>query len=273
MADEEKKPKKPRADKPKPDAEPEASPETGGEDGPVRIDPPLKPGKLDPWMSFLLTTTPSTKAALAETLKVPLLLEEPAQRLEGEEHLDFADYRDLLTPKTLEHVDALVQSAEELQPDATAGRFGLVETRGGEWGVMRLFKSLNGLASRIAALEGQDVVVHAFYGIPLPLTKGPQRYIFAPDGLTAMMIPMYVNGPVQVVEADLVSAIDRQEDGFVGPPALAEGRFPSWDQPRPRDFGSTVAKKPIDDDDIDHADDDDEDDEDDDADGAGHPKD
>lgn len=109
-------------------------------------------------------------------------------------------------------------------PDDVA-RFALVETTDGEWSKLRVFKTAEGLARRIGALEGTDTVVVPFFGLPLKITRGPQRYLTLPNG-QAVQIPLYDGAPARVIPADLMPEVPIQEDGFIGPIELSEGQAP-----------------------------------------------
>lgn len=104
--------------------------------------------------------------------------------------------------------------------DAKGGpKYGLVESEDGEWPKMHVFKNAEALARRLQQMEGKDVVAWAFYGIPLAITEGPQRYVVLPGG-TALTVPMFDGGPVKVVDADTLDKLVIEEAGYLGPPEL-----------------------------------------------------
>lgn len=112
-------------------------------------------------------------------------------------------------------------------PEADPGkpRYGLVEAPDGEWATLRIFPTAEALARRLAALEGRDVVAVAFHGVPVPFTAGPQRYLMLPDGATALQVPSYQGGLVRRVPRDLLAdTVELAEDGYLGPPELANAR-------------------------------------------------
>ena len=63
-------------------------------------------------------------------------------------------------------------------------------------------------------------MVWCFYGVPLRFTVGPQRYLMMPDQNTALSIPLVKGAKLVRADADLIP-LEWQEDGFVGPPYLA----------------------------------------------------
>jgi hypothetical protein len=162
----------------------------------------------------------------------------------GDEVDQYAAFRRNLSPEAREAVDGLVHAEPtvEERSDQEAVRYCLLECQDGEWPVLRTFKTAEQLARRMGALEGEDMVLVPLFGVPLKFTMGKQRYLYLPDGETAVTVPLVERGPVKVVDASLVGELEIQTDGFVGPPALAEThldedddapreRVPSYGQP------------------------------------------
>jgi hypothetical protein len=81
-----------------------------------------------------------------------------------------------------------------------------------------MFNDPEALASRLAFLEGQEVAVWPFFGLPMGFTKGPPRHLMLPNG-EAMTIPISDSQAPEIVQR-LFDAADMQEDGFLGPPEL-----------------------------------------------------
>lgn len=223
--------------------------------------PAPAPERIDPFMQFTQSLTDATRKAMKAGMRSKHLLEAPLKSQLGEEHDDFATYRDSLSPDTLRQLDELVPAAQDAvpDPDVTAACFGMVEAENGEWAKMRLFRDAEGLAFRLAEQEGKDIVVWCFYGIPLKLSRGPQRYLMLPDGQSAVKIPMGCVGSVEFVDGSFLDGFEMQDDGFIGPPQLAEGSLPDMPpappQAAPGDFkkkGKGKTDKTIDDDDEDH---------------------
>lgn len=178
------------------------------------------------WEKWAAGLSPEARAALGGEPADVL----PVERVPAADGDDEAAYAALLASLSPVARQALGESAQARPPapeqeyDATLARYGLVECPDGEWGAMRIFKRVEGLASRVGQLEGEDVVVWAFFGLPVRLTKGPQRYLLLPNG-KAVMVPAYEGGPTKVVDADLLDTLEIQEDGYLGPPELANSKL------------------------------------------------
>lgn len=138
----------------------------------------------------------------------------------------------------LKSLPATVQAALTKQADpsdlpkakkAADDVYGVVESPDGEWPQMRVFKTPEGLARRLAALQDKDVTALCFRGQPAQITKGPQRYLVFAD--FAVRIPLYEEGPAQIVPREVVDGLDVEELGFLGPPELAGGDEEEYDGP------------------------------------------
>lgn len=123
---------------------------------------------------------------------------------------------------------ALFKGAVETQPertvtpkmDAKGGpKYCLVESEDGEWPKLHVFKTAEAMARRLHEMEGKDVVAWAFYGVPLAITEGPQRYVVLP-GNSAVSVPMFDGGPCKVVDTDSLDNLTIEEAGYLGPPEL-----------------------------------------------------
>ncbi len=100
--------------------------------------------------------------------------------------------------------------------DLAAPSYCLIEANDGEWPIMRSFNNVKQLAARIRELEGRDVVVWAFYGVLLPLSAGPERYILLP-GDKAVSVPLFDGGPVKIVDVATLDGITMEPSGYLGP--------------------------------------------------------
>lgn len=136
---------------------------------------------------------------------------------------DFAAFVSALPAKAQKAVSSVTDGPPP-RPEETckeeAKRFGCVECDNGEFPKMRLFKDAESLAKYLGSVEGQDKAVWCFHGVPMRFTTGPQRYLFMPDGETAMTVPIVPGAKIHRIEADLIGT-ELQEDGFVGPSYLA----------------------------------------------------
>lgn len=113
-------------------------------------------------------------------------------------------------------------SAPTVEEEKDVMRWGLFESHSGDYPVCRTFATPEELVRYMGSLETQDVAVRPFWGLPLRFTAGPQRYLFLPDGVTALQIPLYAGGPCKRVDADLLANLVWQDDGFLGHPSLLE---------------------------------------------------
>ncbi len=165
-------------------------------------------------------------------------------RMESEESEGLSLQTAILNDGSLDdESDAFLRSIDALPPSAakallgeteepvfekpvkeTNYRFGLVECKDGEWAVTRAYKKPETLARRLCELDGKDVVVSAFFGIPLAITKGPQRYLMLPGGTQAITVPIVEGLATPIIDAETIRHLGVEEDGFLGPPELREGR-------------------------------------------------
>ncbi len=174
-------------------------------------------------------------AALSSKARARMEAEEPEglklqTAILGDESLDdeadaFLRFVDALSPRAAAAMLGGPAPATYEKPIKDSNqRFGLVECVDGEWPVTRTYKKPETLGRRLCELEGKDAVVSAFYGIPLAITKGPQRYLLLPGGTQAITIPIVEGLPPNIVDAELVRHLEIEADGFIGPPELREGR-------------------------------------------------
>lgn len=187
-------------------------------------DPKVDDRRARLWTAWTATLSPQARAALAGLKEEPDALAVPlAGPADDEAATDYAGLRGRLSPIARDDMDALVDQPEvEEEANSTAARYCLVECRDGEWATVHMLKTAEGLARKIDSLDGQDIAVWAFYGIPLPVTKGDPRFVFLQDGRTAVQVPTYEGGPVRRVDVDLLSGKALEEIGYLGPPELLE---------------------------------------------------
>ncbi len=175
------------------------------------------------WDTFKASLSQAACADLTANNANPLLPQTPTRDYADEDGETYDRFLGALTSSAQAAMRAQVREAEpSVEIAETAIRFGIVECPDGGWGQMRMFKNAEGLARRLQQLEGTDTIVWCFYGIPLPLTKGPQRYLSMPNGVQMIEVPMYEGKPVKLVNIDTLGNIEFEEQGFVGPPELAE---------------------------------------------------
>ncbi len=179
----------------------------------------------DVWAAALAKLTPAAQATAAtwNERDHPLATAPPPD--DGDEDRQAFDRVVAKYPIVAERLAAMTPAAAPSPaPDLTQVRYGVVESPDGEWPVTRLFKTPEGLATHLGRLEGSDTSVACFYGVPLPITKGPQRYLLLPDGANVVEIPLHTTADPRVVSADAIRTAAIEENGFLGPPELATTR-------------------------------------------------
>ena len=174
------------------------------------------------WKVFVSDLSEAARKYLNHTEPTILPIEAAPQR-DDESADGYHQFRKELSPAAREWLDAQVDTVlrPEDEIDASVARYCVVEGPDGGWPTARLFKTPEALARRISQLDGTDMVIWCFFGIPIHLTRGPQRYLLLPGGQDAIMIPLIEGGPCKIVPADLLENLELQDDGFLGPPELA----------------------------------------------------
>lgn len=177
--------------------------------------------KNEAWEAFLAKLSKPARAAMSAT-ENPLVPSQPQPEPDDDGEM-FQRFLAKLSPTA-----RAAYGGKAPEPKPTAGveeaspRWGIVEATDGEWAKMRLFKTADALARRVQELEGTDTVVWCFYGLPMPVSKGPQRYLTMPGGKQLMQVPLYEGGPCKLVDADLLPNLEAEEAGYVGPRELSE---------------------------------------------------
>lgn len=179
--------------------------------------------KTEAGEAFLASVSPRARAALLREAGDPLAPPRPPDPSDDDDGASGEAFLDSISPAARA---ALAGAAVAAPPEAAAEelgvrRYAIVESPDGEWAQVRTFKTAEGLARRVQQLEGTDTVVWCFFGVPLALSKGPQRYVELPGGRMVVSVPMYDGGPVQVLERDEIGRFDPEPTGFLGLPELA----------------------------------------------------
>lgn len=91
----------------------------------------------------------------------------------------------------------------------------LIEAPDGEFPALRMFYTLEGLVERLTKLVGQDVVAYPFFGTPLPISKGPDRFLLLPNDKAVAITKQQHR--VDLSEED----VEVEESGYLGPGALS----------------------------------------------------
>ncbi|HEV3304690.1 MAG TPA: hypothetical protein VG055_33875 [Planctomycetaceae bacterium] len=73
--------------------------------------------------------------------------------------------------------------AEARHPVVTKPEYCMVVSPAdGTWPQLEIFPGVEAMAKRMRELEGREVIVFPFLGIPVPFTLGPSRFFQLPDG-------------------------------------------------------------------------------------------
>lgn len=114
-------------------------------------------------------------------------------------------------------------------------RFGVVSCMDGELPVIKIYSTVDLVARRLGELEGQDSWAWAFYGVWLPFTEGPRRYLLVPSDGYALTIPTPQAPGVKRFALDLLGDKTKiQSDSYLGPDFL--NRLPGRAPIEPTDF-------------------------------------
>jgi hypothetical protein len=91
-----------------------------------------------------------------------------------------------MAPDSSDPLEDQAAGAEDVagakHPVVTKPEFCLILVRDGGWPVLEICGDVESLTKRMRALEGEHVSVLPFFGIPVPYTKGPGRFLQLPDG-------------------------------------------------------------------------------------------
>lgn len=163
------------------------------------------------WRYWLNGISASAQASLTPTVT--------ELELVSEQRIEYQVWKDSVSPRQRDELQALVSlvapEEDEIKADPKVYRFGLVECADGDAPLVRLFRSAEALVKHVSSLSGDDVFVWAFYGLPLPFTVGPQRYLLLPGGTHAISVPSSGN-PIRKVEVDVLG-LDLDDEVFLGP--------------------------------------------------------
>lgn len=192
-----------------------------------------------------LPERPKSKTALLhETLLSGLppsarraLLDSATEPQEGQDEADceFQRFQADLPRSLRESLSKAKRSRRKPQRRRTSVKplWCLCEQPDGDFPKVRLFKTSEGLARYMAKLEGEDVSVWPFYGVPLRFTKpdaSGQRFLLLPGEEKALLLA--ARGPVDKIDADLLDLEDEEKkiqlDGWIGDPCLAEEAVGSY---------------------------------------------
>lgn len=123
-------------------------------------------------------------------------------------------FRRGLSESVLASLDHTDQETVPAAVERNGGGYCMVEAADGEFADLRLFHTLEGLVERLTNLVGCDVSVFPFFGTPLPISQGPDRFLLLPNDKAVAITKQQQH--VDLAEEDVTV----EESGFLGPPAL-----------------------------------------------------
>lgn len=188
--------------------------------------------KVDAGEVFLAGLSPAARAAITGLAAGPLEAA-PAPRREDADDAEYDGERFAasLSPAArawLAQAGGVVPpppnpAAEAEAAAARGAKYLIIESGDSGWATVRACRGHEAMARRLQELEGTDTVVHCVYGVPLRVSRGPQRYVELPGGRQVVSVPLYDGGPVAVSPKDDAAFVP-QADGFLGPPELSAPR-------------------------------------------------
>ena len=177
-----------------------------------------QPDKAAQTWEYFLASLPSSVSKALTVGSAPMVMPTDAEVMGDEASDRYAAFLETL-PQTAQ--EQLRQKTPlpppETRADPRTAQFMMLECPDSSWPVVKTFKSAEAMAKRISELEGTDTVVVPLYGLMMQITKGPQRYLFLPGRKQAIQVPMYKGGPLKSVAADLLTSLELQKDGYLGP--------------------------------------------------------
>jgi hypothetical protein len=142
------------------------------------------------------------------------------------EELEYQAVRAAMPADSQDILDAIVEMPPE-EESLAVPKYCLVETPEGEFPRVKLFTGIEAMSRYLGSIEGKEIAVWPFFGVPLWLTKSDSkskvRYVLLPGNEEAAAIPNTKREPFEIIEAELIDHLEYQEDGWIGDPALAEG--------------------------------------------------
>lgn len=131
----------------------------------------------------------------------------PVVKVTNADEQSFKNNLDMLSEFTrtlLQEENATEMPVGDVAPNPEAFGYWIVECVDGEAPKIKKVQSSTALSKYLSSAEGKDVYVFPFYGTALPVTQGPQRYLYLPDGATAITIPVAKNGRVEEVDSEVL---------------------------------------------------------------------
>ena len=170
--------------------------------------------------------TPQQQASAFRELAKVMRPLHPSQPVLAQEQQQFQTLlRDL--PEAV--AQTLTQDSKEVLPGIDAGWQLVLEAHDGEWPKCESFGTPEDLLTRIQSLDGEDLTVFAYYGIPIIFSKSSPRQLYLPDGTCLARGP---DGKLQTTPLHDDQELEIQEDGYLGPSTYREG-LPEDEKPVP----------------------------------------
>jgi hypothetical protein len=167
----------------------------------------------------------------------------------------YGDFLAMLPEATVASLNKLAESDEVSPgpPEEEMSRYFAVELPEGQAPRLRAFKSPEALVKHLGSLDEADTFAVPFFGMPLLFTVRPERYLYLPDGETAMALPLRKGGPCTLVTRAAIDGAEIQDDFYLGPEELSHpgGDVSQTYRRRQADEGVTDEDKDPEDDDDD----------------------
>jgi hypothetical protein len=109
----------------------------------------------------------------------PLAIPEPVS---ARVHMPAENQSASSTAKSSKSQSGTKPVAEPKHPKVNKAEWCMVVAQDGEYPTLEIFPDIDALTKRMRALEGKDANVFPFFGVPVPFTTGPNRFLELPDG-------------------------------------------------------------------------------------------
>lgn len=129
-----------------------------------------------------------------------------------------------------------------IDPETRLG-FCMIKIPDGEFPRVSVYSSITDMVYDLGALDGQEISVVPFYGVPLQFSQQQsdgRRYILLPGGNTLLSVPQAPQEPLERFNRDDLPDIDGQGDGWLGHPALSADQGATYR--RGNRFGSRIKR-------------------------------
>lgn len=169
------------------------------------------------WIAFAAGLSPLANSALTRDEASPI-----AQVTATPDDEDVAAYNAVLEGLSPLARAALTKTGNYVAPRPVStdrARYCVVEAFDGDWPRLRVYRTPEAMAKRVQKLLGKDVSVYCYFGIPLKVSVGPDRFVELPNGYQAIDVPAFPGVAPKIREIDTDTVWE--ERGYVGPSYLA----------------------------------------------------